>query len=374
MDAINISKVLGKIRREKGITQDQLAAYLGVTKASVSKWETGQSYPDILFLPQLAAFFNISIDELIGYEPQMTKADIKKVYLRLSERYATEPFELVTEEWHEIVKKYHACFPLLYQMGQLMLNQLERAEGEARQKELLAETRALFARVKEESHEVELCRMANCSEAICEISLNNPLQVLELLSSANEPPMGEEVILASAHQMIGETEKAKEVIQIGVARHLFGLISDIPNFLMLHMDQPDVFDEMAERLQKLVEAFEVDTLHPGILIGVYGTVISGYAMMGKTEKALDTLEVYTDIVINARYPMTLHGDAFFDRLDNWYSEFDLGASLPVADEKGMKESVVAMIRDNPQLEPLKGIERFEKLVRKLEHRLLDQPE
>ncbi|WP_419762087.1 helix-turn-helix domain-containing protein, partial [Bacillus mobilis] len=39
--------------------------YNGITKASVSKWETGQSYPDITFLPLLASYFNISIDELI---------------------------------------------------------------------------------------------------------------------------------------------------------------------------------------------------------------------------------------------------------------------------------------------------------------------
>lgn len=53
------------MRKEKGITQDELANYIGVSKASVSKWETGQSYPDIAFLPQLAAYFNISVDELI---------------------------------------------------------------------------------------------------------------------------------------------------------------------------------------------------------------------------------------------------------------------------------------------------------------------
>ncbi len=57
---INISKIIANHRREKGLTQDQLAAYMGVSKASVSKWETGQSYPDITFLPQLATYFNIA--------------------------------------------------------------------------------------------------------------------------------------------------------------------------------------------------------------------------------------------------------------------------------------------------------------------------
>lgn len=52
---------------------------MGVSKAAVSKWETGLSYPDITLLPVLAAYFNISIDELMGYEPQMGKEDIRKL-------------------------------------------------------------------------------------------------------------------------------------------------------------------------------------------------------------------------------------------------------------------------------------------------------
>ena len=78
MREINIAKVITSKRREKGLTQEELASYMGVSKASVSKWETGQSYPDIVFLPQLATFFNISMDQLMDYEPQMCKEDIRK--------------------------------------------------------------------------------------------------------------------------------------------------------------------------------------------------------------------------------------------------------------------------------------------------------
>ncbi|MCP8382539.1 helix-turn-helix domain-containing protein [Clostridioides difficile] len=67
MNELNIARTLILKRKEKGITQDELANYIGVSKASVSKWETGQSYPDITFLPQLATYFNITVDELICY-------------------------------------------------------------------------------------------------------------------------------------------------------------------------------------------------------------------------------------------------------------------------------------------------------------------
>ena len=73
MNALNISENIIRLRHERKLTQEQLAGFIGVTKASVSKWETGQSTPDIAILPQLAAFFDVTIDELIGYKPQYSK-------------------------------------------------------------------------------------------------------------------------------------------------------------------------------------------------------------------------------------------------------------------------------------------------------------
>lgn len=61
-----------RIRAERcrgGYTQEELAGRLGVTKAAVSKWECGQSAPDIALLPKLASLFSITLDELLGYEP-----------------------------------------------------------------------------------------------------------------------------------------------------------------------------------------------------------------------------------------------------------------------------------------------------------------
>ena len=104
MKEINIAKTLIAKRKEKSITQDVLAAYIGVSKASVSKWETGQSYPDITFLPQLATYFNISIDELIGYSPQMTKEAIRKLYCKLTGEFSTRPFDEVLNECHACTK------------------------------------------------------------------------------------------------------------------------------------------------------------------------------------------------------------------------------------------------------------------------------
>ncbi len=63
---IKIHEQIMFYRKRRGMTQAELAASLGVSSQAVSKWETGRSCPDIQLLPQLAAIFGISADELLG--------------------------------------------------------------------------------------------------------------------------------------------------------------------------------------------------------------------------------------------------------------------------------------------------------------------
>lgn len=63
-----LSENLKKYRILKNLTQEDIAEYLGITPQSVSKWERGESYPDITFLPALANIFETSIDLLIGMD------------------------------------------------------------------------------------------------------------------------------------------------------------------------------------------------------------------------------------------------------------------------------------------------------------------
>lgn len=63
-----LSENLKKYRIIKNLTQEDVAEYLGITAQSVSKWERGESYPDITFLPALANIFETSIDLLIGMD------------------------------------------------------------------------------------------------------------------------------------------------------------------------------------------------------------------------------------------------------------------------------------------------------------------
>ena len=67
MSGLKIGEKIKAKRRERDLTQEELAKILGVSKAAVSKWENKESYPDITLLPQIAQLFHITMDELFNY-------------------------------------------------------------------------------------------------------------------------------------------------------------------------------------------------------------------------------------------------------------------------------------------------------------------
>ena len=82
---------ISDLRRSKNMTQETLAQKLAVTAQAVSKWERGESMPDISLLPRLAGIFGVSIDSLFGskqqpiveYQPKEQR-DFNKMILRIT--------------------------------------------------------------------------------------------------------------------------------------------------------------------------------------------------------------------------------------------------------------------------------------------------
>jgi transcriptional regulator with XRE-family HTH domain len=68
MDAMIVGNKIAKYRKEKNMTQQQLAEKLAVTNKAVSKWETGAGLPDIAILPILASELGVSLDDLVSEE------------------------------------------------------------------------------------------------------------------------------------------------------------------------------------------------------------------------------------------------------------------------------------------------------------------
>lgn len=90
---MSFAKVLQQLRKEKKVTQEQLAAHLGVSAQAVSKWENG-SYPEGDLIPRLADFFEVSIDFLYGREERNVTVE-QRVFSALHKLPEKEYFDLM---------------------------------------------------------------------------------------------------------------------------------------------------------------------------------------------------------------------------------------------------------------------------------------
>ena len=87
MDQQKVGSFLKELRKEKDITQEQLAEQLNVSGRTVSRWETGNNMPDISILVELADFYDVSIPEIIDGErkSETMNKEVKETALKLSE-------------------------------------------------------------------------------------------------------------------------------------------------------------------------------------------------------------------------------------------------------------------------------------------------
>lgn len=87
MDQQKIGNFLRKLRREKELTQEQLAEKLNVSSRTVSRWETGVNMPDLSVLVELAEFYDVSIPEIVDGErkSESMNAEVKETAVKMAE-------------------------------------------------------------------------------------------------------------------------------------------------------------------------------------------------------------------------------------------------------------------------------------------------
>lgn len=101
---------LKNLRRNKNLTQEKLADFLGVSFQTISKWERGDTYPDITMLPEIATFFKVSVDDLLGINKAENEKEITE---KLREYDLLTDGELMTEIINELKGKYPNDFRVL---------------------------------------------------------------------------------------------------------------------------------------------------------------------------------------------------------------------------------------------------------------------
>ena len=365
---INIGSKISQKRKDKGITQEELANFLGVTKAAISKWESGISYPDITLLPVIATFFNATVDEIIGYEPQMLKKDVTRLYEKLCNDFSNKPFEDVYAVCIDYLKKYYSCWNLQYHIGLLFVNHASLSGEMNKIMDTLRNAIEVFERVISESNDVSLSKKAVQLKAFCLIALNKPAETIDLLEDFLEAPMPTEVLLAQAYQQKGDMDKAETLLQGFIFQNLVGLFDAFPKLMMIYANDEQKTKECYEKAIELSNIFSLKKLHPSLMLTLYLTTAQIFVIQGKISESLDVLQKYAELCASGNFfPLKLKNDEFFTKIEA-YIETTLCQTInSPRDEKVIKQSMKDAISQNPAFEKLKAEKRLQSIIEKLNY-------
>ena len=76
---MNLGEKIKTLRKQKNISQEVFAGYLGVSFQAVSKWECGNTMPDVTMIPAIASFFGVSTDELFDFNLYETEKQVEAI-------------------------------------------------------------------------------------------------------------------------------------------------------------------------------------------------------------------------------------------------------------------------------------------------------
>lgn len=365
MNGLNLPNNIARLRHERSLTQEELADFIGVTKASVSKWENGQSMPDILLLPQLAAFFDVTIDELVGYEPQLSGRQIRHLYAGLAKDFASLPFYEVLEKTRSLAHRYYSCYPFLLQLVVLYWNHFMLVEDEGERRQILEEAVTWCDRILEACGDVCICSEALSLKAGLCLQLGRAAETVGLLEPLTDPSRisgHNSAVLTQAYRMAGEIGKAKMHAQAELYLGLVDLVGNGIQILSLYGEDMERCGETIRRTVGMMGIYRLEQLHPNLAAQFYYQAAVVYGSNGKKQEALGMLRSFETCArkLLGAEEVVLHGDGYFDLLDVWIERLTLGRMAP-RDKSFIRQNIRESL-SHPAFEELKGEEGFQRIL------------
>lgn len=139
---MKINEQIKENRKKVGLTQEQVANYLGVSTPAVNKWERGSTYPDISLLPALARLLKIDLNKLFSFHKELTEMEVKMFTVELVETAQNSDFRVAFEMAVEKIRQYPYCDSLLYSTANildsfLVLSTIDKNQKEEYEKQII---------------------------------------------------------------------------------------------------------------------------------------------------------------------------------------------------------------------------------------------
>lgn len=377
MEHISIAERILEERSRNGLTQEELARQLGVSKAAVSKWECRQSMPDIALLPKIASLFSITIDQLFGYEPiasEEKREGVRAQLLALLEQDEAEACDYVEEQ-----VALHWSDPELLRVVALTLcakaiepsalNYGNRDREEPRLAELAEKSLRRTLQLEPEGPSSDLALQALCMLLTSEGKEEQAAEIIQGMVPVK--PNTAAITLAGIKVQTGDAEGAQKTLKRQILCSLIEAMSCAQTLAGLQ----DLGIDDLEQLLALVEGMQAPrgfaAISPTPLPIIRLAFATRLVEAGHTKRALDELQRFA---LDLDHCCTTIGDPrnppFFQcAQDLLWEEGDERTEAARSDAAAtLRASLVGSIASDISWGALRGDPKFDEIMSQLESR------
>ena len=303
-----IGEKIRLLRKKNDVTQDKLAEHLGVTPQAVSRWESGVCYPDMNYLPGIADYFSVTMDDLLCYSGAQKAAKVR-AYLEEAEHLldrdrVTDALELLRNAMADVPSDFSLQLETAGVLSLYAGMLAESGAGERAQKAIraaLSEAVSLCHRILEDCTDDSL--RDETKKTLCDIyahQLNDVARAEQIADQLHGMSVSREIIRAT--MLTGDVAFTQAQTNLllfadNIWWHLYNLAC-VPDIAGDHY----TIEEKIEILQKGVTLFDVifgDTplFYADRLANSYRQLSMLYLSVGQDAEAMDCFERMADYAI-----------------------------------------------------------------------------
>ncbi|BDB01440.1 helix-turn-helix domain-containing protein [Clostridium botulinum] len=223
MEKLLIGEVIYRLRKEKVITQEQLANFVGVSTAAVSKWESGTSYPDITLLPAIATFFNVTIDTLLNFKIELSDEEVMDIFNECEKLFSNGELHKAIDKSKKYIINYTSSYYLKLRIGFLFTMYSWKSTEEEKGMDMIKYSIELYEDIAKNCTKIELVEQALFQLGALYPSIGEEDKAVEALNKINKSKVNPDMLLANIYMEKNELKKARKIMQ----SNLYKSISDI---------------------------------------------------------------------------------------------------------------------------------------------------
>lgn len=354
---LKIGTTIQSHRKQKNLTQEQVADTLGVSTAAVSKWETDTTYPDILLLSPLARLLGTDVDHLLNFRVNLTQEEITCLIDRMKVYFEQGSVKEGIEFCQNRLKEYPTDLRLKFCTASLYMRYAAAVLDEEFTKGQIIRARDLYEQcLDSEDQEIRESSLYVLSGLY--MMTEEPDKALEVLEYLPCPDYDVRMMKSNVLIQKGEMEEAIKLEQISLWHHLRNSCLNIYNLGVIARKQGDL-EKALQLIDMILQLTEVTRIEKLDLMNsnFYLFKAEVLSILGEPLEALKALEMFGEAYQHSL--MKENKDTLcFDAL-----EFG-GESVLSYDY--LKRNARFLIQENEHLEPLYKFPEFQAILDKLE--------